>query len=107
MIAGAATASEVVAAHRAGSPIVKVYPAPHLGGAAYIRTLRGPLPHIPLLPTGGNDLRVEDIPGYAAAGAIGVGLGQGTLVDSEGSTATRRRVAAALDVARRAWGHER
>jgi 2-dehydro-3-deoxyphosphogluconate aldolase/(4S)-4-hydroxy-2-oxoglutarate aldolase len=103
VIAGAATPGEIVAAHRAGSPIVKVYPAPHLGGPAYLRTLRGPLPHIPLLPTGGDALRIEDIPAYAAAGAIGVGLGQGALADPSGREATRRRVAAAVETARLAW----
>jgi 2-dehydro-3-deoxyphosphogluconate aldolase/(4S)-4-hydroxy-2-oxoglutarate aldolase len=102
-IAGAATPNEIVTAHRLGCDIVKVYPAPHLGGPAYIRTLRGPLPEIALLATGGTELRVEDIPGYAAAGAIGVGLGQGVLVDPAGPQATVRRIAAALETARLAW----
>ncbi|MCR5085293.1 MAG: bifunctional 4-hydroxy-2-oxoglutarate aldolase/2-dehydro-3-deoxy-phosphogluconate aldolase, partial [Succinivibrionaceae bacterium] len=51
-IPGALTPSEVVAAHRAGAPLVKVFPAAPLG-AQYIRDLRGPLPHIPLMAVGG------------------------------------------------------
>ncbi|HEX9636356.1 MAG TPA: bifunctional 4-hydroxy-2-oxoglutarate aldolase/2-dehydro-3-deoxy-phosphogluconate aldolase [Acidobacteriota bacterium] len=102
-IPGAGTANEVAAAWRDGADIVKLYPAPHLGGPAYLRTLRGPFPHIPLLPTGGSELRIEQIAAYAEAGAVAVGLGQGALLDPAGEAATRHRIAGALEIARRAW----
>ena len=76
---GALTPTEVVAAHRAGGDVVKVFPCDALGGAAYLRSLRAPLPHIPLMPTGGATLGT--IADYFRAGAVAVGVG-GALVDS-------------------------
>jgi 2-dehydro-3-deoxyphosphogluconate aldolase/(4S)-4-hydroxy-2-oxoglutarate aldolase len=69
---GALTPTEVLTAWRAGATAVKVFPA-GLGGPAYLRHLRGPLPQVPLLPTGG--VGIENIPEYVRAGAVGVGLG--------------------------------
>src|SRR5881394_658410 len=49
---GAFTATEVVRAWDLGADAVKIFPA-SLGGPAYIKALRAPLPHIPMIPTGG------------------------------------------------------
>ena len=76
-IPGAMTATEVMAAYRAGADIVKVFPAGVLG-EAYIKALRGPLAHIKLLAVGGVDER--NAARFLAAGAVGVGVG-GNLVD--------------------------
>ncbi len=79
VIAGALTPTEILAAYTAGAPLVKVFPAA-LGGPAYLRLVRDPLPHIPLVPTGGIGLgQVAD---YMAAGAIAVGMGGQLLGDS-------------------------
>jgi 2-dehydro-3-deoxyphosphogluconate aldolase/(4S)-4-hydroxy-2-oxoglutarate aldolase len=75
-IPGAFTATEILTAHRAGADIVKVFPASV--GVAYFRDLRGPLPHIPLMPTGGINL--ENIGDYHKAGAAAFGVGS-ALVD--------------------------
>lgn len=75
---GALTPTEVVAAHRAGGDVIKVFPCDALGGAAYLKSLKAPLPHIPLMPTGGATL--ETIGSFLAAGAVAVGVG-GALVD--------------------------
>jgi 2-dehydro-3-deoxyphosphogluconate aldolase / (4S)-4-hydroxy-2-oxoglutarate aldolase len=72
MLPGAATPTEVLAAWRAGAAAVKVFPASTLG-PAFIRELHGPLPDVPLLPTGG--VSVENAAGYIEAGAIAVGIG--------------------------------
>lgn len=72
VLAGALTPTEILAAHRAGASAVKVFPAA-LGGPAYLRLVRDPLPGIPLVPTGG--VRLEDAADYLAAGAIAVGTG--------------------------------
>ena len=69
---GAFTPTEVLAAWRAGAAAVKLFPA-SVGGAALVRELRGPLPDIVLLPTGGVTL--ESAPAFIAAGAAGVGMG--------------------------------
>ncbi len=75
---GALTPTEIVAAYRAGGDVIKVFPCDALGGAAYLRSLKAPLPHIPLMPTGGATL--ETLGAFLAAGAVAVGVG-GALVD--------------------------
>jgi len=70
---GAMTPSEVIAAWKAGSDFVKIYPAITAGGRDYIRALKTPLPHIPLIVTGGvNQLTAFD---YIRAGASAIGVG--------------------------------
>lgn len=71
-IPGAQTATEIVAAMRAGAAIVKVFPARALGPDG-LRDLRGPLRAARLLPTGGIDL--ANAAEFVAAGAWGVGIG--------------------------------
>src|SRR5437868_8153652 len=56
MMAGALTPTEIIAAWDAGSDFVKVFPCGQVGGAKYIKALRGPLPQSPLVPTGGGNL---------------------------------------------------
>lgn len=77
---GAATPTEVLAAHRAGAAAVKIFPAAQLGGPAYLRVIRSVFPRIELMPTGG--IGVENIAAYMAAGALCVGMG-GKLVDED------------------------
>ncbi|MCD4673137.1 MAG: bifunctional 4-hydroxy-2-oxoglutarate aldolase/2-dehydro-3-deoxy-phosphogluconate aldolase, partial [Anaerolineaceae bacterium] len=69
---GATTPSEVVRARKLGSDIVKLFPG-SLGGPAYLKAIRDPLPDIPLMPTGG--VRIENIAAWFAAGAVAVGAG--------------------------------
>jgi 2-dehydro-3-deoxyphosphogluconate aldolase/(4S)-4-hydroxy-2-oxoglutarate aldolase len=72
MLPGAATPTEVLAAWRAGAAAVKVFPASTLG-PQFIRELRGPLPDVPLLPTGG--ISVDSSASFIVAGAIAIGIG--------------------------------
>lgn len=72
LIAGALTPTEIVTAWQAGATCVKVFPVQSLGGATYIRSLRGPLNDIPLIPTGGVTL--DNTLEFLQAGAIAVGL---------------------------------
>lgn len=69
---GAFTPSEFVMAYRLGSDIVKVFPG-SLGGPGYLKSLRGPFPHIPAMPTGG--VNVDNVGQWFAAGAVAVGAG--------------------------------
>jgi len=73
IIPGALSPTEILAATRAGGDLVKVFPVKSLGGAAYIRALRGPFPDLPLVPTGGVDL--NNVADYIRAGATAVGVG--------------------------------
>jgi 2-dehydro-3-deoxyphosphogluconate aldolase / (4S)-4-hydroxy-2-oxoglutarate aldolase len=76
-IPGGFTATEILAAWQAGADLVKVFPAASLG-PGYIKDLRGPLPQIRLMPTGG--VSADNAGAYLAAGAVAVGVG-GALVD--------------------------
>jgi 2-dehydro-3-deoxyphosphogluconate aldolase/(4S)-4-hydroxy-2-oxoglutarate aldolase len=67
-----------MAAVAAGADIIKVFPCSAMGGAKYLRALRGPFPKIKLLPTGG--ITPATLHEYFAAGACAVGLGS-ELVD--------------------------
>ncbi len=73
VIPGALTPTEILAAHEAGADLVKVFPVSQMGGPAYIKALKGPLPHVPLVPTGGVDL--QNVGDYFRAGASAVGVG--------------------------------
>jgi 2-dehydro-3-deoxyphosphogluconate aldolase/(4S)-4-hydroxy-2-oxoglutarate aldolase len=76
---GALTPTEVLAAWEAGADAVKVFPCGNVGGAKYIKSLKGPFPQIEMIPTGGVSL--ETIGDFFKAGACAVGIG-GELVDA-------------------------
>jgi len=80
VMAGALTPTEVITAWEAGADFVKVFPCGQVGGAKYIRALKGPLPQIPLVPTGGVNLNTAAEFIEAGAAALGVG---GELVQAE------------------------
>lgn len=77
-VIGAFTPTEILTAWDAGANYVKVFPAT-LGGPRYFRDVRGPLPQVKLIPTGGVDL--ENAPDFIRAGAVAVALGS-NLVDA-------------------------
>ncbi len=72
VVCGAFTPTEIVSAWRAGANFVKVFPAGQLG-PGYIKDILAPLPHIPLVPTGGVNL--ENCAAFLAAGAYTVAIG--------------------------------
>jgi 2-dehydro-3-deoxyphosphogluconate aldolase/(4S)-4-hydroxy-2-oxoglutarate aldolase len=69
---GALTPSEVFQAHRLGSDVVKIFPG-SLAGPSYVKALRGPLPDIPLMPTGG--VSADNVAEWFASGVVAVGAG--------------------------------
>ena len=72
IFAGAYTPTEIITAWNAGADMVKVFPM--VGDALeYIKAVRGPLPHIKLLPTGGVNL--DNCTSFFTAGASGIGAG--------------------------------
>jgi 2-dehydro-3-deoxyphosphogluconate aldolase / (4S)-4-hydroxy-2-oxoglutarate aldolase len=80
MLAGALTPTEVITAWNAGSDLVKIFPCGQVGGAKYIKALKGPLPQVPMVPTGGVNLNTAAEFIEAGAAALGVG---GELVQTE------------------------
>lgn len=76
---GAMTPSEIVEAYEAGADFVKLFPTDNLG-AGYIRAIRAPLSHIPMLAVGGvNDENMEE---FYRAGVCGFGIG-GNIVNKK------------------------
>ncbi|HWG57513.1 MAG TPA: bifunctional 4-hydroxy-2-oxoglutarate aldolase/2-dehydro-3-deoxy-phosphogluconate aldolase [Candidatus Acidoferrales bacterium] len=73
MVAGALTPTEVIAAWQAGSSFVKIFPCGAVGGPAYIKALKAPLPGIRMIPTGGVNLKTAADFIRAGAEALGVG----------------------------------
>lgn len=73
IMAGALTPTEVIAAWEAGSDFVKIFPAGNVGGPKYIKALKGPLPDVPLIPTGGVNLQTAAEFLEAGAAALGIG----------------------------------
>lgn len=76
---GAFTPTEILAAWEAGADVVKVFPA-DVGGPAYLKAIRGPLPQIRVMPTGGVDLNTAE--SFLKAGACCLGVGS-SLVDTK------------------------
>ena len=76
---GAFTPTEILAAWEAGADIVKVFPA-DVVGPAFFKAMRGPLPQIRLMPTGGVDL--TSAAAFLKAGACCLGVGS-QLVEPE------------------------
>lgn len=71
-IPGALTPTEILTAYESGADIIKVFPA-NVFGPSYLKDIHGPLPHIPLMPTGGLD--VHNVGEYIKAGAVAAGIG--------------------------------
>ena len=71
-VPGAYTPTEALNAYIAGADFVKIFPA-DVGGPAYIKAIKTPLPHLPLVPTGGVNL--DTITDFLKAGADAVGVG--------------------------------
>ncbi|XKH50505.1 bifunctional 4-hydroxy-2-oxoglutarate aldolase/2-dehydro-3-deoxy-phosphogluconate aldolase [Chryseomicrobium palamuruense] len=79
MIPGVYTPSEMVLAHTLGASGVKLFPAASLG-SGFVKDVRGPLGHIPIIVTGG--ITVDTAVSYLDAGAVAVGAGS-ALLDKE------------------------
>ena len=72
VVPGAFTPTEVAAAWQGGADCVKLFPAGSLG-IPYLKALRAPMPHIPLMPTGGVD--ADNAADWLRAGAVALGVG--------------------------------
>jgi 2-dehydro-3-deoxyphosphogluconate aldolase/(4S)-4-hydroxy-2-oxoglutarate aldolase len=80
VVPGGLTPTEIAAAWAAGATAVKVFPISAVGGPAYLKAVRAPLPEVPLVPTGG--VGIDDIGAYLAGGAVAVGIGSPLLGDA-------------------------
>jgi 2-dehydro-3-deoxyphosphogluconate aldolase/(4S)-4-hydroxy-2-oxoglutarate aldolase len=73
VLPGALTPTEVVTAWQAGADVVKIFPASAMGGAKYLTALRGPLPQVKMIPTGG--VMLGTAAEFLEAGAFALGVG--------------------------------
>ncbi|CAD5931194.1 Putative KHG/KDPG aldolase [Planktothrix tepida] len=72
IIPGALSPTEIITAWQAGASCVKVFPISAVGGVDYLKSIKGPMGNIPLIPTGGVTL--NNAVAFIQAGAIAVGL---------------------------------
>lgn len=98
VVCGAFTPTEIELAQQSGAACVKVFPASVLG-PRFVKEVLAPMPELRLVPTGGVTL--ENLAGYAAAGAVGVGVGS-SLVTTD-LPELRRRAKLFLAEAESAW----
>jgi len=89
VLPGALTPTEIVTAWQAGADVVKVFPASAVGGAKYLTALKGPLPQVDLIPTGGVSLATAAE--FLNAGAFALGVGS-DLVDAKAMAAGKPEV---------------
>lgn len=112
VMAGALTPTEIMAAWDAGADFVKVFPCGQVGGAKYIKALKGPFPQIPFVPTGGVNLNTAGE--FIEAGAVALGVG-GELAQANALKANKpeiivenaRKFVAAVNQARKKSGSTR
>src|SRR5580704_12313806 len=91
IMAGALTPTEVMAAWDAGADFIKIFPCGQVGGAKYIKALKGPFPQIPFIPTGGVNLNTAAE--FLEAGCVALGIG-GELVQAEALKANKPEIIA-------------
>lgn len=96
VMAGALTPTEVITAWEAGADFIKIFPCGQVGGAKYIKALRGPLPQVPLVPTGGVNLNTAAE--FIEAGAVALGIG-GELVQADALKSNEPEII--VDIARK------
>jgi 2-dehydro-3-deoxyphosphogluconate aldolase/(4S)-4-hydroxy-2-oxoglutarate aldolase len=103
-VPGVMTPTEMITAIEWGADLVKIFPAAGLG-VSYIKDVKAPFPHIPVIPTGGVNL--ENVASFVKAGVAAVGIG-GNLVDRQAIeagdfqqiTRTAKQYVAAIQAAR-------
>jgi 2-dehydro-3-deoxyphosphogluconate aldolase/(4S)-4-hydroxy-2-oxoglutarate aldolase len=93
---GALTPTEVINAWKAGADFVKIFPCAQVGGDSYIRALKAPFPHVPLIASGG--VNQQTALNFLLAGAAALGIG-GQLIPKE--ALQRRQAEQILELARR------
>jgi 2-dehydro-3-deoxyphosphogluconate aldolase/(4S)-4-hydroxy-2-oxoglutarate aldolase len=89
IMAGALTPTEVMAAWEAGADFIKIFPCGQVGGAKYIKALKGPFPQVQFVPTGGVNL--ANAAEFIEAGVAALGVG-GECVQAEALKANKPEI---------------
>ena len=96
ILSGAITPTEILQAYEWGADVVKLFPAADFG-LSYFKAIKAPMPHVPIMPTGG--INVENAAEWVANGAVCLGLGSSLMdkkmiveKDFEGITSIARAI---------------
>ncbi|MCB0646637.1 MAG: bifunctional 4-hydroxy-2-oxoglutarate aldolase/2-dehydro-3-deoxy-phosphogluconate aldolase [Saprospiraceae bacterium] len=80
---GCGSLTEIAKAHELGVEVVKIFPALQVGGPEFIKAVKGPMPYVSIMPTGGVSPQEENIKSWIGAGAFCVGMGSNLMVKKE------------------------
>jgi len=101
ILSGAMTPSEILQAYEWGADVVKLFPAANFG-LSYFKALKAPMPHLPIMPTGG--VTVENAAEWLENGAVCLGVGSSLInkkliaeKDFSGITAIARAMTEAIN----------
>ena len=72
---GCGSASEISLAEELGCEIIKIFPGGQVGGPAFVKAVKGPMPWTSIMPTGGVDATEESINAWIGAGCVCLGMG--------------------------------
>lgn len=72
---GCGSVSEISAAEEMGCEIIKIFPGGQVGGPAFVKAVRGPMPWTSIMPTGGVDVTEESVGAWIGAGCVCLGMG--------------------------------
>ena len=76
-IPGTGTVTEIHQAYKWGAEMVKVFPGETIGGPAFVKAVRGPMPWVKIMPTGGVTTDAVNLKDWFSAGVCCVGIGSG------------------------------
>ena len=97
---GCGSVSEISKAEELGAEVVKVFPAKEVGGPAFIKNIRGPMPWTNIMPTGGVDLEYDNLKQWFEAGAWCLGMGSKLFpqefIDKKDYDAIKKRIVEAV-----------
>ncbi|MGE5419741.1 MAG: bifunctional 4-hydroxy-2-oxoglutarate aldolase/2-dehydro-3-deoxy-phosphogluconate aldolase [Chloroflexota bacterium] len=101
---GCGTISEISQAEELGAEIVKIFPGNSVGGADFVRSIKGPCPWTSIMPTGGVEPTLENLTEWFDAGVTCVGMGSNLITKDiilrKDWAALQDQVTAAVKIAR-------
>lgn len=90
---GCGSLTEIAKAHELGVEVVKIFPALQVGGPEFIKAVKGPMPYVSIMPTGGVSPQEENIKSWISAGAYCVGMGSNLMVKKEDGAFDTEKIA--------------
>lgn len=91
---GCGSLTEIARAHELGVEIVKIFPALQVGGPEFIKAVKGPMPYVSIMPTGGVSPQEDNIKSWISAGAYCVGMGSNLMVKKEDGSFDTEKITA-------------